>query len=115
MSDGLRQACFELARITKWDLKPVDTAAIQSLADRYYEIASGQVNAEMDIDEGLVARAVNYLANVHAMPPMGENTSWFSDSLRVVLEVARPNAGVNDENKEFLKEMLNGIANSLSD
>src|SRR6266508_2085904 len=112
MSSDLRQACFELARITKWDLKPVDTAAIQVLSDRFYQIAKDQENADLDIDLALITRAVRYLANVHAIPPMDENTSWFYDMLRVVLEIARPNTGVNDENKQFLKDMLYGIADS---
>jgi hypothetical protein len=62
----------------------------------------------------LITRAVRYLAKVHAIPPMDENTSWFYDMLRVALEIARPNTGVNDENKQFLKDMLYGIADSLS-
>jgi hypothetical protein len=114
MSEELRQACFELARITKWDRKPVDTAAIQALGDNFYKIAMDQESAPLNIDTALLTRAVRYLANAQAMPPMEEDTFWFFNMLRVVLEIARPNTGIEPGNKEFLKDMIHGIAESLS-
>ena len=115
MSDDLRQACFDVARTTKWARKPVDSADITALADKLYEIAKGQVSPELEIDLPIITRAVRYLGQVHAMPPMDDDTGWFYDMLRVVLEIARPNTGVDEANKEFLKDMLQGIGQSLSD
>jgi hypothetical protein len=46
---------------------------------------------------------------------MDNNTGWFHDMLCVVLAIARPNTGVDEENKEFLRDMLQGIESSLSD
>jgi hypothetical protein len=113
--EELKSACFEIARITKWARKPVDAADIATLGDRFYGIAKGQISPELEIDFPVITRAVRYLGQVHAMPPMDDNMGWFYDMLRVVLEIARPNTAVNQENKEFLRDMLQGIGQSLSD
>jgi hypothetical protein len=63
------KACFEVARTTKWTRKPVDSAEITALADKLYEIAKGEVSAELEIDLPLITRAVRYLGQVHAVPP----------------------------------------------
>lgn len=115
MPDELQQACFDIARTTKWALKPVDATEITAVADKLYDIAKGQVSPELGIDILLITRAVRYLGQVHAIPPMDADTSWFLDMLRVVLEIARPNTGVEQANKEFLRDMLQGIGRSLSD
>jgi hypothetical protein len=113
--DELRKCCFDVARMTKWSRKPVDSAEITALADKLYEIAKGQVSPELEIDLPLITRAVRYIGQVHAMPPMDEDTGWFCYMLRAVLEIARPNTGVEEENKEFLRDMLQGIEQSMSD
>ena len=38
----------------------------------------------------------------------------FHNMLRAVLEVAKPNIGVSDENKQFLRDMRDGIDEVLS-
>ena len=111
--DELKQACFELARTTRWAQKPVDTATISAFADKLAAISKGQVSEPLGIDIPLITRAVRYLNNAHAIPPMNEDTGWFYDMLRVVLEIARPNTGIDDENKAFLQDMLEGIGKSL--
>jgi hypothetical protein len=116
MSEELRKACFEVARCVKWSRKPVDADEISELASKFYEIAKDQKSTgELEIDLPLITRAVRYLGSVHANPPMDDNTRWFYNKLRVVLEIARPNAGIDEENKEFLRDMLQGIVESLSD
>lgn len=111
--DELAQSCFELARTTKWAQKPVDAATITAFADKLTHIAKGQVSEPLGIDIPLITRAVRYLTNAHAIPPMDEDTQWFYEMLRVVLEIARPNTVVDDENKAFLQDMLHGIGKSL--
>jgi hypothetical protein len=106
--------CLELARTIKWNQRPVDADEILRLADRLALIARGQVYAPLDRDVALVARAVHYLTNAHGMP-MGEDTKWFSETLRAVLEVARPNSGQDGKGREFLRDMLEGIESSLDD
>jgi hypothetical protein len=113
MSDELQQACFDLARITKWSRKPVDAAKIQAFAKQMATIAREQVSEPLGIDIPLITRAVRYLANAHAIPPMDEDTQWFYEMMRVALEIARPNTGIAEENKAFLRDMLDGIQKSL--
>jgi hypothetical protein len=102
-------------RTTKWSLKPIDAAEITAVAEKFFKIAKQQVSPELKIDIPLVTRAVRYLGQVHAMPPMDDNTVWFSEMLRAVLEIARPNTGVEEENKAFLRDMRDGIDQSLGD
>jgi hypothetical protein len=116
MSQELRKACFEVARFVKRSRKPVDADEISELASKLYEIAKDQESTgELEIDLPLITRAVRYLGSVHVVPPIDDDTRWFYNKLRVVLEIARPNAGIDDENKEFLRDMLQGIEESLSD
>ena len=112
--EELQNACLGVARTTKWVQKPIDAAEITAVAKKLFEIAKQQVFPRLEIDVPLITRAVRYLGQVHAMPPMDDNTVWFSEMLRAVLEIARPNTGVDEENKEFLRDMRNGIEVSLS-
>jgi hypothetical protein len=110
--DGLGAACFELALSIKITDKPVASHEARGLAQQFETIAAGFESKELAIDKPLLARAVLYLAHVHAIPPMGDNTEWLTNMLTAVLEVARPNTGVEEEDKQFLRDMLSGI-NSL--
>jgi hypothetical protein len=111
----LQNACFNVARNTKWAQKPIDAAEITAVAEKLFEIAKQQVFPGLEIDIPLITRAVRYLGQVHAIPPMGDNIVWFSEMLRAVLEIARPNIGVNEENKAFLHDMREGIDRALED
>ncbi|SNT02067.1 hypothetical protein SAMN05216374_2334 [Tardiphaga sp. OK246] len=117
MSTGendLKSACFELARTTKWSRKPIDAELLSSLAVKFEEIARGFVEESLDRDIPLIVKAVRYLNQVHALPPMDEDTSWFYNMLSVVVEIARPNTVVDERGKPFLEEMQKGIHRSLS-
>ena len=114
MNVELHKACFEVALTTKWAQKPVGAAEIQALSDRFYGIALSQVSVPLEIDLSLISRAVRYLANTHAMPPMDDDTSWFRNMLQAVLEIARPNTGIEEENKQFLRDMRRGIGEALN-
>jgi hypothetical protein len=108
-TEELQSACFGVARTTKWTQKPIDAAEIMAVAEKFFEIAKRQVCPELEIDIPLITRAVRYLGQVHAMPPTDDNTVWFAEMLRAVLEIARPNTGVEEENKAFLRDMREGI------
>jgi hypothetical protein len=112
--DGLERACLELALAIKIVKEPISSDDARGLAQRFLSIAQDQVCAPLEIDKPLIARAVRYLTQVHAIPPMGDDTRWFSDMLRAVLEIARPNTVVGDDNKEFLRDMLLGIEQSVN-
>jgi len=61
-----------------------------------------------------ICRSLRCLGQVHAIPPMGDDTGWLYNMLRAVLEVATPNIGVSDENKQFLRDVRDGIDEVLS-
>ena len=113
--EELHNACFGVARTTKWSQRPIDAAEITAVAEKFFEIAKGQVSTGLEIDIPLITRAVRYLGQVHAIPPMDDNTVWFSEMLRAVLEIARPNTSVEEENKAFLRDMRNGINRALGE
>src|SRR5262245_1160403 len=104
----LDAACFELARATKWAQRPVDADDIRRHAARLSGIARDQICEPLGRDVALLTRAVHYLLNAHAIPPMGDDTHWFSDMLSAVLEIARPNTGQDGKGREFLNDMLEG-------
>lgn len=105
----LLNACLDLARTTKWVRKPIDVSDLMGFAGKLEAISKCFVSSELDIDEPLIARAIRYLAHVHALPVMEEDTDWFKEMLRAVLEIARPNTHVDGEARLFLKDMQDGI------
>ena len=113
-NDALEQACFELARTTKWTKKPIDSSEISELSPRLMDIARSYVSAPLAIDIPLITKAVRYLTHVHAIPPMGDDTRWFQNMLAAVLEIARPNSVFDEQEQEFLRDMLDGITKQLN-
>jgi hypothetical protein len=110
---ALADACFNLARVLKWSKdNPSAEAAIGVLAENLNSIAMKRVHDRdtLGIDVPVVARAVAYLTQTHAIPPMGDETEWFGYMLDAVLEVARPNSGLDGDAREFLQDLLEGIA-----
>jgi hypothetical protein len=115
-SDDARQlhtACFELARATKWARKPIDTAEFDELAKKLSAIAAERVCEGLDINLPLITRAVRYIAQAHGMPMMGDDTQWFENMLTALLEVARPNSGLDESGRAFLYDMADGIEATL--
>lgn len=113
MSDGERlvdKACLDLALETMVQSAPVDRDQVRAHANNLSKIAKEHVSKELEIDLALIARAIDYLRQVHAIPPMGNDSSWFSDSLTPLLELARPNAGgVEGEALKFLDDVAQGV------
>jgi hypothetical protein len=111
----LEKACFELARTAKWARKPIDSNEFHLLAARLAEIARSRVfhGDGLVIDAQLITRAIRYLTQAHATPQADDDTQWFSNMLDALLEVARPNSGLNEEGRAFLKDMLEGIGSHL--
>jgi hypothetical protein len=110
---ALADACFELARVLKWSNDNfVADAEIGGLAEKLNSIAMKRVHDDdtLGIDVPVVTRAVSYLTQAHAIPPMGDHTEWLGYMLDALLEVARPNSGLDGQAREFLNDMLEGIA-----
>jgi hypothetical protein len=51
----LLNACFELARTTKWVQKPIDAGELRAFAGRLVEISKGCISEPLDIDIPLIA------------------------------------------------------------
>jgi hypothetical protein len=109
----LEAACFELARTAKWVQKPIDSEEIRDLGARFAQIAKSNMGDALQIDAPLQTRAVRYLTQAHGMP-MGDDTSWFSVMLTALVEVARPNSGLDECGQEFLEDMREGIDSLLN-
>lgn len=110
---ALADACFKLARVLKWSKESAASEReIGSFAEKLNAIAMERVHDRdtLGIDVPVVTRAVVYLTQAHAIPPMGDHTEWFGHMLDAVLEVARPNSGLDGQAREFLKDMREGIA-----
>jgi len=107
----LKNACFEVARNTMWDTRPIDVADIESVANRFFEIAKD--HEEFIVGQGqdpnLITRAVLYLAHSHAIPPMRDNIQWYSDMLATLVELACPNVRAIEENEAFYHDIEEGI------
>lgn len=114
--DDLKSACFEVAQNTKWQRKPQLVSDIQILANKFYAKASERAKEinEIKEDSEIVNRAVWYLSQVHAIPPMKEDVRWFNEMLDALLELALPNTCVAEgKPQQFLQDLIRGITWSL--
>ena len=115
--EKLKAACFKLAQTTHWDMKPVDVDLIQDFSNKLYDEALEQYELVKGLGASipLVTRAIFYIEQAHAIPPIKDDIQWFSQSLRVLLEVSCPNAGLDGEAKEYLLDMIKGISSFIID
>ncbi len=95
----LKAACFELARSAKWARAPIDSEEIQSLSEEFFTIATSCLSEPLCIDIPLLTRAVHYLNQAHGTS--GGDPAWFHNMLSVVVEVARPNSGLDERGQAF--------------
>lgn len=115
MADELERACLDLALAIRVIQEPVASDDARGLAKRFLTAAEERIIPGLGRDRALVTKAARYLTHVHAIPPCGDDTRWFSEMLSAVLEIARPNVGVEEEDKEFLRDMADGIKSSLEE
>ncbi|WAC08067.1 MAG: hypothetical protein OS130_02410 [Thermodesulfobacteriota bacterium] len=113
----LEEACFDLARSTKGEMRPVDISEITDLSKKFLAVAlqEEEIGRELGVTIPLLTRAVHYLREAHAIPPMGGDIVWFKNMLTAVLEIACPNAGLDGQGKAFLRDLLKGIGSFLDD
>jgi hypothetical protein len=110
MSDEIDKACFQTALDLFVMTEAADSAQVRAYAEELAKIAREMVSEGLGRDAALVARAVHYVNQIHAIPPMRGRTDWFWEILSVVLEVARPNTGgVDGEALKFLDDMREGL------
>lgn len=114
--EALRDACFEAARKTLEDARPMDVARINRLADRIYHHAWEHVSRinKQGRDPNILVRAVRYLAHTHAIQPMHDSTEWFFFMLRTLIELACPERQQNKETEAVFTDIEEGMARARS-
>jgi hypothetical protein len=127
-NDDLEQACLELALAIKIVKEPISSYDARGLANRFLAVAEDRIYLPLDIDRPLVTRAVRYLTQVHAIPPMGDDTLWFSNILRVhdrrdvktfefclgfivvaFLDATKPETGLSGALLNFAEQLVNRL------
>ena len=108
----LKTTCFEIAKSTMYDLRPVNVSSIDDVATRFFKIV---VKHEEYIisngrDPNMLIRAVQYLNHHHAIPPMKDDTKWFEDMLEALIELVCPNTETNLKEDAFLHDIEEGIS-----
>jgi hypothetical protein len=115
---GLRAACEELAHIVLASSRPeVSRDILETLAGRFESEAAdfALLVASSGRDTALLARAVHYLIDAHALPLMGTDTEWFRQSLSCLVELAVPNIALSPRGAAFLHDVEMGIEQSVQD
>ena len=112
---ALNDACLELAKQVLVTKNGVSNDIVETLAAKFQvetlyflDFIIGQ-----DRDPNILTRAVHYLVDSHAIPPMGSDISWFREMLTCLVELAVPNSGLTRKGAEFLKDVQIGIAASI--
>jgi len=62
-------------------------------------------------NKDLLVKAIEYINQVHAVPLLRGNISWFNNTLRVLLELTCPNSILvkNSSPYKFLIDIENGV------
>ena len=112
-------ACFTAARNTLWERGPTDLNPVEDLAKRFFDIAvrHEEFITDQGRDPDLITRAVAYLSQTHAIPPMKDDTRWFADMLEVLIELACPDmmSPSPGEFDTFYCDIEEGIASARAD
>jgi len=115
---GLREACEELAHIVLASSQPqVSRDILETLAGRFEQEAAdfALLVASSGRDTALLARAVHYLIDAHALPLMGTDTEWFRQALSCLVELAVPGIALSPRGAAFLHDVEMGIEQSVQD
>lgn len=112
---ALNDACVELAKQVLWPSTGVSNDIVETLAAKFQDGALHHVDfiIGQGRDPNILTRAVHYLADSQAIPPMGSDITWFRQMLSCLIELAVPNAGLTQKGADFLKDVQVGIADSI--
>jgi len=115
---GLHDACLELAHVVLASGQPqVSRDILETLAARFEREATdfALLVANAGRDTALLARAVHYLVDAHALPLMGTDMEWFRQALACLVELAVPGIALSANGAAFLHDVETGIAQALQD
>jgi hypothetical protein len=95
----------------------VSNDIMETLADRFAREAAdfAPMVASAGRDPNLLARAVHYLIDAHALPLMGTDMEWFRQALVALVELAVPGIALSEKGGAFLRDVRVGIEQSLGD
>jgi hypothetical protein len=116
--DDLREACLDLARVVLAAGQPqVSNDILETLAARFEREALdfAPMVARAGRDPNLLVRAMHYIVDAHALPLMGTDMDWFRQTLACLVELAVPGIALSDKGGAFLRDVQEGIRQSLSD
>lgn len=113
---GLSTACTHLARQVLYGNGSESKDVVETLAGKFLAICKQHQhyvrrNRESD---NVIENSVWYLADVHVIPPMGTSTSWLSEAMSVLIELAVPNAALGANSARVMPQIQEGIAQSLA-
>ena len=115
---GLAEACAELAHVVLAAGQPeVSKDILETLAARFEHEAADFALAVANAgrDTALLARAVHYLIDAHALPLMGTDLEWFRQALACLVELAVPGIALSPRGASFLQDVEEGIRLSMQD
>ena len=115
---GLHDACLELAPVGLASGPPqVSRDTREPLAARFEREAAdfALLVGNAGRDTALLARAVHYLVDAHALPLMGTDMEWFRQALACLVELAVPGIALSANGAAFLHDVETGIAQALQD
>jgi hypothetical protein len=109
---GLHYACLRFLRVVLWRQGVASNDVVDSLAAELTSIA--EEHAEWAIEQRgdweIVSRAIGYMAAIHDGPWQGK--AWFENTLRMLMEVAVPNTGLDEDAAAFLIDLQRGANES---
>ncbi|MES2331344.1 MAG: hypothetical protein V4539_17200 [Bacteroidota bacterium] len=117
-NETIREACFELVSELMWEKDRLDTERLGDFMDELSEMTDVFTNEAIGLldllgddplKEEIMTRAIWYLHDIHALPPLRGNIEWFKHGIMVLVEIVRPQSGVRKSNGVFLDWMAAGI------
>ena len=120
--EALFEACKKVANNTLWQTPSpnklsdiIDSEQKQKTIQKYFEESLNYVDfiVEQKRDPNLITRAVLYLSQSQAIPPLKDDIEWFSNILAALVELACPNVILTKETIIFLYDIEEGIKESF--
>ncbi len=108
----IRQNCFELAVRLTWESKTIEPEKMAShiteladLTDKLYNKAIEVLDLYKDLgcSDEILARAISYMTDVHAIPPLKGNFQWFDYTLTTLVELVCPNYVIGESDHDFVE------------
>ena len=119
LNENIRAACFNLSVSLMWEKDALTTdkiensmAELQTMTEKFYKAALFYLE-HIESLEGkpeILVKAIRYIDDVHAIPPLRNNYEWFDYTLGALIELACPNSRLNKNNLDFLNDVEAGIA-----